>query len=35
VREIAAVVGGREEAVKKRLSRTIRALKEQYDDEPC
>ncbi len=35
VREIAAVVGGREEAVKKRLSRTIRALKEQYDAEPC
>lgn len=35
VREIAAVVGGREAAVKKRLSRTIRALKEQYDDEPC
>lgn len=35
VREIAAVVVGREEAVKKRLSRTIRALKEQYDAEPC
>ncbi len=32
VREIAAVVGGNEEAVKKRLSRTIRALKEHYDE---
>lgn len=32
VREIAEVVGGREEAIKKRLSRTIRMLKERYDD---
>jgi RNA polymerase sigma-70 factor (ECF subfamily) len=31
-REIASVIGAREEAVKKRLSRTIRALKEQFDE---
>ena len=31
-REIAAVVGGREGAVKRRLSRTIRLLKERYDE---
>lgn len=33
-REIAAVVGGGEAAVQKRLARTIRTLKEQYDDTP-
>ena len=31
-REIAAIVGGREGAVKRRLSRTIRLLKERYDE---
>ncbi len=31
-REIAAVVGAREGAIKKRLARTVRALKEQYDE---
>ncbi len=31
MREIAAVLGVREATIKKRLSRTIRALKEQYD----
>lgn len=32
VREIAAVLGAGEEATKKRLGRTIRALKEHFDD---
>ncbi len=34
VAEVAAVVGRSEAAVKKQLTRALRALKEQYDDEP-